>query len=75
MFQIRTMANFGTEVYEFLNLFSLVQVSSRYCRDSRNFLTFLTTRLTISWFLGKYHSETEMFLCFIKTEMFTVAQS
>ena len=36
----------------FLTLFSLVEASSRYCRDSHNFLTFLTTRLQISWFLG-----------------------
>ena len=63
MFQITTMANFETEVYEFLNLFSLVQASSRYCRDSHNFLTFLTTRLPISWFLGKYHSEMKCFFC------------
>ena len=82
MFQIRTMANFETEVYELLKLFSLVQAimnmtpkrsaialrlpseagpSSRFCRESHEVLPFLTTRLPISWFLVKYHSEMKCF--------------
>ena len=39
--------------------------SSRFCRDSRDFLNFshgLTTRLLISRFFGKYHSEMLLFL-------------
>ena len=30
---------------------------SRFCRESHDFSTFLTTRLLMSWILGKYHSE------------------
>ena len=54
------MANFETEVYEFLKLFNL----SRRALDSvvsHHFLTFLTTRLPVSWLLGKYHSEMKCF--------------
>ena len=35
--------------------------SSRFCCESHDFLTFLTTRLPISWFLVKYHSEMKCF--------------
>ena len=39
------------------------------------FCAFLTTRLPISWFLGKYHSENEMFrTLFNKTAVFTVVE-
>ena len=93
MFQISTMANFETEVYELLNLFDS---SRRYYKTRRrdqqllfdspswskltilpwvswffNASHGLTTRLPISRFFGKYHSE--MLLCWIKTETFTVA--
>ena len=54
------MANFETEVYEFLKLFNL----SRRALDSvvsHHFLTFLKTRLPVSWLLGKYHSEMKCF--------------
>ena len=71
------MANFETEVYELLKLFdssppkrsatalrlpSEAGPSSRFCRESHDVLTFLTTRLLISWFLVKYHSEVKFFL-------------
>ena len=49
--------------------------SSRFCRESHDVLTFHATRLPVSWFLVKYHTQKEMFLCSIKTEMFTVAES
>ena len=81
MFQIRTMSNFETEVYEPFEAFLLVQAimnmtpkrlaialrlpsegpSSRFCRESHDVLPFLTTRLPISWFLVKYHSEMKCF--------------
>ena len=35
--------------------------SSLFCRESHDLLTFLTTRLPISWFLVKYHSEMKCF--------------
>ena len=41
------------------------KLTVRFCLDSHDFLTSLTTRLPISWFLAK---------C-IKKEMFTVAES
>ena len=39
--------------------------SSRFCRESHDVLTFHATRLPVL----------EMFLCSIKTEIFTVAES
>ena len=47
--------------------------SSQFCLASHEFLTFLTTRLPISWLLAKYHSEMKCFfvqyfdsiLCFL----------
>ena len=48
---------------------------SRFCRESHDFLTFLTTRLPISWILKKHHSEMKHFFGWIKAEMFTVAES
>ena len=45
---------------------------SRFCRESHDFLTFLTTRLPISWILKKHHSEMKHFFGWIKAEMFTV---
>ena len=35
--------------------------SSRFRRESHDVLTFHTTRLPISWFLVKYHSEMKVF--------------
>ena len=35
--------------------------SSRFCREFHDLLSFLTTRLPISWFLVKFHSEMKCF--------------
>ena len=40
-------------------------LSSRFCCESHDFLTFLTTRPPISWFLVKYHSEMN---CFVQSK-------
>ena len=78
MFQISTLANWETEVYELLKLFdssgdkhdekdqqllfdSQAGTSSRFCHESHDLLTFLMTRLPISWFLVKYRSEIKCF--------------
>ena len=73
MFQINTMANFETEVYE-LKLFD----SSKRYNDEKisNFSSTpkllqahdsaVTTRLPISWFLGKYHSKMKCFFVRLK---------
>ena len=77
MFLISTMANVEPEVYELLKLFDLpgyndVKISSCFstpklaqAHDSAVSLTifyfFLTTRLPISWFLGKCLSKRKCF--------------
>ena len=40
---------------------SQADTSSRFCHEYHDVLTFLMTRLPISWFLVKYHSEIKCF--------------
>ena len=87
MFQISTTANFETEVYELLKLFLLVQVKIMMKTSAINALQLPKwSKLTIFSFFSRPHYKTPnltafweisfwngMFLCWIKTEMFTVA--
>ena len=85
-FKLALMTNFCNLRQAFMNFWSFltrpgdkhdegISSCSWTPRESHNFLTFLTTRLPISWFLGKYHSEMKCFFGWIKTEMFTDAES
>ena len=85
-FKLALMANFRNLRQEFMNFWSFltcpgdkhdkgISSCSWTPRESHNFLTFLTTRLPISCFLGKYHFEMKCFFGWIKTEMFTDAES
>ena len=41
------------------------KLTVRFCLDSHDFSTFLTTRLPISWFLAKYIKKGNVYCCLI----------
>ena len=86
-FKLALMANFRNLRQEFMNFWSFltcpgdkhdkgISSCSWTPRESHNFLTFLTTRLPISWFLGNIILKWNVSsVGWIKTEMFTDAES
>ena len=64
MFQISTMANFKQNFLDFWSFFTRPRDNDEagpHVVQAHDFLTFLTTILPLSWFLGKYHSEMKCF--------------